>query len=74
MVYIGVQGQEEQNAFTIIVWDQLFNPSEVYMEVLETATGAIFDVAQNLRAPASVNEYVRVHACVIVVTIYNCRG
>ena len=67
-----MQGQEEQNAFTIIVWDQLFEPSEVFIDVLETATGAIYDVTQNLIASASVivNEYVRVH-----VTIYSqCHG
>ena len=55
VVYIGVQGQMKQNAFTIIVWDQLFEPSEVYLSVLETETGVLYDVAQNLIASASVN-------------------
>lgn len=58
MVYIGVQGQEEQNAFTIIVWDQLFEPSEVSVSVLEMQTGDVYDVTQNLIQSASSNEYV----------------
>ena len=66
MVYIGVQGQEEQNAFTIIVWDQLFDPSEVFLDVLETRTGAICGVAQNLIASASTNEYVMIILCIIL--------
>ena len=53
-----MQGQEEQNAFTIIVWDQLFDPSEIFLDVLETRTGTIYDVAQNLIDSASINEYV----------------
>ena len=53
-----MQGQEEQNAFTIIVWDQLFDPSEVFWDVLETQSGAIYDVTQNLIVSASVDEYV----------------
>ena len=55
-----MQGQEEQNAFTIIVWDQLFDPSEVFLDVLETRTGVIYDVAQKFIDSASVNEYVTI--------------
>ena len=55
MVYIGVQGQSEQNAFTIIVWDQLFDPSEVSVDILETETDNLYDVTQNLVPSASSN-------------------
>lgn len=68
-----MQGQEEQNAFTIIVWDQLFEPSEVFMDVLETATGAIYDVTQNLIASASVNEYVRVHMLLFIASAMEAK-
>ena len=61
-----MQGQEEQNAFTIVVWDQLFDPSEVFLDVLETRTGAIYDVSQNLIDSASINEYVTIYII--------CRG
>jgi hypothetical protein len=69
VVYIGVQGQEEQNAFTIIVWDQLFDPSEVFLDVLETQTGVIYSVAQNLIASASINEYVIIIIMLLFVII-----
>ena len=61
MVYIGVQGQEERNAFTIIVWDQLFEPNEVSISVLETQTGVFYDIADNLVSRASINEYVNIY-------------
>ena len=50
VVYIGVQGQAEQNAFNIIVWDQLFDPSDVNVDILEGGSGRmeIYNVAQNL--------------------------
>ena len=50
MVYIGVQGQSEQNTFNIIVWDQLFNPSDVNLNILEGGSGTteIYDFVQNL--------------------------
>ena len=50
MVFIGVQGQAEQNAFTIIVWDQLFSPSDVSVDILEGGSGQmeIYDFVQNL--------------------------
>ena len=50
MVYIGVQGQSEQNTFNIIVWDQLFDPSDVNHEILEGGSGAveIYNFGQNL--------------------------
>ena len=50
MVYIGVQGQTEQNTFNIIVWDQLFDPSDVNRDILEGGTGAveIYNFEQNL--------------------------
>ena len=48
-----MQGQTEQNAFTIIVWDQLFEPSEVSISVLETETTNLYDVSQNLVQSAS---------------------
>ena len=53
-----MQGQEEQNAFTIIVWDQLFQPNEVFVDVLETDTGNLYDVTENLISTVSKNEYV----------------
>lgn len=50
MVYIGVQGQSEQNTFNIIVWDQLFDPSDVNVNILEGGSGTteIYNFAQNL--------------------------
>ena len=57
MVYIGVQGQDEQNEFTIIVWDQLFEPNEVTVDVLETQTGDLYNVTQNLIPTPSSNKY-----------------
>ena len=57
VVYIGVQGQDQQNAFNIIVWDQLFDPSDVTVNILEGGTGRqlIYNVRQHLvgRAPSS---------------------
>ena len=58
VVYIGVQGQDEQNEFTIIVWDQLFEPNEVTIDVLETQTGDLYDVTQNLIPTPSSNKYI----------------
>lgn len=56
-VYIGVQGQAQQNAFNIIVWDQLFRISDVRVDILEGGSGQqmIYDVGQNLlqRAPTT---------------------
>ena len=59
IVYIGVQGQEQQNAFNIIVWDQLFDPSDVNVEILEGNTGSmlIYDVGANLLARAPSTRY-----------------
>ena len=56
-VYIGVQGQTQQNAFNIIVWDQLFRVSDVRVDILDGGSGQrlIYDVGQNLleRAPTT---------------------
>ena len=69
MVYIGVQGQEEQNVFTIIVWDQLFEPIEVTVDVLETQTGDLYDVTQNLIPTASSNKYKHCSSTIIMVVL-----
>jgi len=49
-VYIGVQGQSDSSTFIILVWDQLFNPVDAYINVVEGAyTGVtIYDVSRNL--------------------------
>jgi hypothetical protein len=54
-VYIGVQGQSEQNTFNIIVWDQLFDPSDVNRDILEGGSGAmeIYNFEQNLVSRAT---------------------
>lgn len=65
-MYIGAQGQDEANAFTIIVWDQLFQPSEVSIDVLETQTDDLYDVTQTLLQSASSDEYV------IMSTLISC--
>lgn len=59
MVYIGVQGQAQQNGFNIIVWDELFDPSDVTVDILEGGSGQpnIYNVAQNLVSRASSIRY-----------------
>ena len=45
-----MQGQSEQNTFNIIVWDQLFDPSDVNRDILEGGSGQveIYNFARNL--------------------------
>ena len=45
-----MQGQAEQNTFNIIVWDQLFDPSDVNRDILEGGSGQmeIYNFEQNL--------------------------
>ena len=60
-MYIGVQGQTQQNTFNIIVWDQLFNPSDVIVDKIEGGTGRqlIYDVSANLLSRAPASRYVK---------------
>jgi len=53
VVYIGVQGQDSSNTFTLVVWDLLFNVSDVNFSVVEGQTGIVYDVSQNLITPAN---------------------
>ena len=51
VVYIGVQGQSMNNTFTLVVWDLLFEPSDVSIIIAEGVTGIVYDVTQNLTIP-----------------------
>ena len=51
VVYIGVQGQDRNNTFTLVVWDLLFDPSDVSIIIAEGVTGDVYDVSQNLTLP-----------------------
>ena len=53
VVYIGVQGAEETNQFTVVVWDQLFSPAEDEIIVLEGETGVVYDVTDNFNDQAA---------------------
>lgn len=53
MVYIGVQGVDEINQFTVVVWDLLFTPDEDDIIVLEGETGIVYDVSMNLNSGAN---------------------
>lgn len=53
MVYIGVQGVDETNQFTVVVWDQLFSPAEDEIIVLEGETGVVYDVTDNFNDQAA---------------------
>lgn len=53
VVYIGVQGVDTVNQFTVVVWDLLFQPAEKEIIVLEGQTGVVYDVAQNLTSAAN---------------------
>ena len=52
MVYIGVHGREDNNQFTVVVWDLLFTPDRDRIVVLEGAIGSVYDVSTNLNAGA----------------------
>ncbi len=60
MVYIGVQGQGQSDMFTLIVWDQLFDPVDAFINVVEGALRGvtIYEVTRNLTAAAATNTYV----------------
>lgn len=53
VVYIGVQGQDDINQFTVVVWDMLFDPDNEEIVVLEGQTGVVFDVSQQLNSAAN---------------------
>ena len=53
MVYIGVQGHDDINQFTLVVWDLLFNPDRREIIVLEGETGAVYDVSADLTSAAT---------------------
>ena len=53
VVYIGVQGREDSNQFTVAVWDQLFTPDSDRIVVLEGQTGPVYDVTTNFNAGAN---------------------
>ena len=59
VVYIGCQGQTASNRFTIIVWDQLFEPVDAFINVVEGALPrtTIYEVQANLTAAATMNRY-----------------
>ena len=48
VVFIGVQGQEIENSFSLIVMDHVFNVSETYVTVVEGHTGIVYDISQHL--------------------------
>ena len=50
VVYIGVQGQGQSDSFTLIVWDQLFDPVDAFINVVEGALRGvtIYEVSYNL--------------------------
>ena len=53
VVYIGVQGVDDMNQFTVVVWDMLFTPAEEEIVVLEGETGIVYDVTQNFNEGAN---------------------
>jgi hypothetical protein len=53
VVYIGVQGVEELNQFTVVVWDLLFTPATEEIVVLEGQTGVVYNVADNFNSGAN---------------------
>ena len=52
-MYIGVQGVDETNQFTVVVWDLLFSPAETEIVVLEGETGVVYNVTDNFNAGAN---------------------
>lgn len=61
VVYVGVQGQGTADSFLLIVWDQLFVPSESFIGVLVDNVqpgDTIYDVQLNLTAAAIKNQHV----------------
>ena len=56
-VYIGVQGQTDRDRFTILVWDQLFDPVDAFIDVIEGAHRGetIYEVNRNLTSAVSRN-------------------
>jgi len=61
VVYIGVQGQDGTNQFTLVVWDLLFSPDRDEDIVLEGETGVVYDVSSNLNDGASDITYDNMH-------------
>ena len=61
-MYIGVQGQGQSDSFTLVVWDQLFDPVDTFIDVLEglPAGTVIYNVRNNLTSSAATrgNTYV----------------
>ncbi len=54
---MGVQGQGGYDSFSLIIWDQLFVPSDVFINVVEgTPRGVtIYEVSRNLTVAAQGN-------------------
>ena len=52
-MYIGVQGSDQTNQFTVVVWDLLFSPAEAEVVVLDGQTGAVYDVSTNFNSEAN---------------------
>ena len=48
-----MQGREDINQFTVVVWDQLFTPDSDQIVVLEGETGPVYDVTTNFNAGAN---------------------
>ena len=57
VVYIGVQGQSSTSTFTILVWDQLFDPVDAFIDLVEGAHRGetIYEVNRNLTRAAQGN-------------------
>lgn len=53
VVYIGVQGHEGTNQFTVVVWDLLFTPDREEIVVFVGETGTVYDVSTKLNSAAN---------------------
>lgn len=53
VVYIGVQGRDGTNQFTVVVWDLLFTPDKEEIVILEGQTGPVYNVSANLNSRAN---------------------
>jgi len=50
-----VQGQTNSDSFSIAVWDLLFEPEEVFIDVVDGAVpgGTVYEVKQNFQPAAA---------------------
>ncbi len=52
-MYIAIQGQTRRDTFSVVVWDRLFSPEEVFIDVIDgSPVGEVYNIQQHLSGTA----------------------